>query len=142
MTARPNPPTSLHVLEDRFFKVRVNRNLHLLHIVRTEATFVDVQEARQVYKWLVLAVTPYLRFRMLIDLRLAKGNTGNDIETVIREVWFPTVLKFEKLAALVATAAGRLQVNRMFREHGSPGKGFLSLEEAMTFLNVPTDALS
>lgn len=132
-------PGPLHVLEDVFFKVSVNRQEHFLLITRSEASFVSAQEARLVHRKLVEAVTPYLRFRALIDLRRAKGNSSNDIEKAITEVWFPTVIQFSPMAVLVATATGRLQVSRMFREHGSQGKAFLAPAEALRHLGLPED---
>lgn len=135
-TPPPKNPT-LHVLEDSFFKVSVNRQEHFLHIIRSDAGFVDAVEVRRVHKHLVEAVAPYLRFRVLVDLRKAKGNLDSAIEVAIREVWFPTVLLFDPLAVLVATATGRLHVGRMFREHGSKGKIFTSEHEARQYLGVP-----
>ena len=73
----------------------------------------------------------------MVDLRKAKGNTDNDIERVIREVWFPTMMQLSPMAVIVGTAAGRLHVGRMFREHGSRGKIFLSEQEARQFLGLP-----
>ncbi len=127
----------LHVLEDSFFKVSVNRQEHFLLIIRSAASFADAIEARRVHQHLVEAVAPYLRFRVLVDLRQAKGNLDGAIEVAIREVWFPTVLQFDPLAALVATATGRLHVARMFREHGSKAKVFTSEHEARQYLGVP-----
>jgi hypothetical protein len=133
----PSKPILLHVLEDRFFRVKVDRDAHFLHIVRSQETFHDASETREVHKRLVHAVMPYLRFRVLVDLRLAKGNSSNDIELAIREIWFPVLVQFTHLAGLVATAAGRLQVTRMFREHGATGKGFLTLADALAHLGLP-----
>jgi hypothetical protein len=42
-----------------------------------------------------------------------------------------------RLAVIVGTAAGRLHVGRMFREHGSKGKIFQSEHEARQFLGLP-----
>ena len=133
----PSPKNvSLHVMEDRFFRASVNRQEHFLHVIRSEHGFESADEARQIHKHLVAAVEPYVRFRVLIDLRKAKGNTNNAIEYAIREVWFPMLVQFEPLAVIVATAAGRLHVARMFREHGSKGKVSLSESEAMQHLGL------
>ncbi len=135
----PNKSAPLHVLEDAFFKASVNRQEHFLLIIRSEATFSDAQQARTVHKKLVEAVNPYLRFRLLVDLRKAKGNSSNEIEKAISEVWFPTLLQFSPMAALVQTAVGRMQVTRMFKEHGSSGKAFLTAPEALRHLGLPED---
>jgi len=127
----------LHVLEDKFFKASVNRQEHLLFIIRSDISFVGGPEARQVHKNLVEAVTPYLRFRVIIDLRRAKGTTSDEVEKAIREVWFPTLIQFNPLVALVATAAGRLHVGRMFREHRVSGKVFTNEAEARKYLGLP-----
>ena len=82
-------------------------------------------------------MAPYLRFRVIVDLRRAKGNSSNEIEKAITEVWFPTLIQFSPLAVLVQTAAGRLQVTRMFREQGASGKSFLSVAEALRHINLP-----
>jgi len=133
----PSPKkVSLHVMEDRFFRASVNRQEHFLHVIRSEHVFESADEARQIHKHLVAAVVPYLRFRVLIDLRKAKGTKENEIEQVIREVWFPTLEQFEPLAVIVATATGRLHVARMFREHGAKGRVFLSESEAMQHLGL------
>lgn len=141
MIFRSPPPKSgpLHVLEDPFFKATVNRQEHFLLITRSEKGFSDGQEARLVHKNLVEAVAPYLRFRVIVDLRRAKGNSSNEIEKAITEVWFPTLIQFSPLAVLVQTAAGRLQVTRMFREQGASGKGFLSVTEALRHIGLPED---
>jgi len=139
MTIRPSTPKSstLHVLEDAYFKVSINRQEHFLHIIRSETSFVSADEARVAHQKLVSAVIPYLRFSAMVDLRKAKGNTDNDIERVIREVWFPTMMQLTPMAVIVGTAAGRLHVGRMFREHGSKGKIFQSEQEARQFLGLP-----
>jgi hypothetical protein len=73
----PSPKNvSLHVMEDRFFRASVNRQEHFLHVIRSEHGFESADEARQIHKHLVAAVEPYVRFRVLIDLRKAKGNYG------------------------------------------------------------------
>ena len=73
---------------------------------------------------------------MLIDLRKAKGATNPAVELAIREVWFPVLAQFHPLAVLVATAAGRLHVARMFREHGFKGKVFMTEPEAFEHLGL------
>jgi hypothetical protein len=139
MTIRPSTPKSstLHVLEDAYFKVSINRQEHFLLIIRSDTVLTTADEARAAHTKLVEAVAPYLRFRVMVDLRRAKGNSNDAIELVIREVWFPTVMQFHPLAVIVGTAAGRLHVGRMFREHGSKGKIFQSEHEARQFLGLP-----
>lgn len=72
--------------------------------------------------------------RMLADLRLAPGNNsaaseakGQHLRRDLRDL-FPTS------ATLVATAVGRLQVQRMARERGEPMVVFFSEEEAIAYL--------
>jgi hypothetical protein len=138
MSFRFSQPKSaiLHVLEDQFFKVSVNRQDHFLLIIRSDVSFVGAPEARLVHKNLVAAVTPYQRFRVMIDLRRAKGTTSDEVEQAIREVWFPTLMQFSPLAVIVSTAAGKLHVARMFREHDSKGKVFTSEAEARQYLGL------
>ena len=135
----PQKNAPLYVLEDAFFKASVWRMDHFLLVIRSDTSFSSANEARAVHKNLVAAVTPYLRFRVLIDLRRAKGNSNNEIEKAITEVWFPTLIQFSPLAVLVSTATGRLQVTRMFKEHGSLGKAFLAAPEALRHLGLPED---
>ena len=138
MSLRAHSPknVSLHVMEDMFFRVSVNRQEHFLHVIRSEHGFESADEAKQIHKHLVAAVEPYVRFRVLVDLRKAKGNTNLEIEQAIREVWFPMLVQFDPLAVIVATATGRLHVARMFREHGSKGKVSLIESEAMQHLGL------
>lgn len=138
MIFRASPPKNqvLHVMEDKFFLATVNRQDHFLLIIRSAETFASGDEARLIHQHLGSAVLPYLRFRVLIDLRKAKGSTNSAIELAIREVWFPILGQFHPLAVLVATAAGRLHVARMFREHGFKGKVFMTEEEAYEHLGL------
>ncbi len=131
----PKNPT-LHVMEDKFFLATVNRQDHFLHIIRSAETFAGGDEARLVHQNLGKAVQPYVRFRVLIDLRKAKGSTNPAVELAIREVWFPVLGQFHPLAVVVATAAGRLHVARMFREHGFKGKVFMTEPEAFEHLGL------
>lgn len=131
----PKNPT-LHVMEDKFFLATVNRQEHFLHIIRSAEPFTSGDEARQVHKHLTDSLHPYVRFRVLIDLRKARGSTNPAVELAIREVWFPMLAQFHPLAVLVASAAGRLHVARMFREHGQKGKVFMSEEEAREHLGL------
>jgi hypothetical protein len=97
MTIRPSTPKSstLHVLEDAYFKVSINRQEHFLHIIRSETSLCPVPTRRG---WLT---TKLVECGGSVSALFGDGRSAQSqgqystttIELVIREVWFPTMMQ-------------------------------------------------
>jgi hypothetical protein len=80
------------------------------------------------------------RHRLLVDMRRAILNNDPEFEKASAQVRPLLTRDFARVAVLVDTPVGALQVKRHVREDGSPAHVFQSEADAMTFLAMtPAD---
>jgi hypothetical protein len=124
------------VFENALYKIEhdVGRKCVLLHRTATGLSEVDRD---LLMAEVVAALRPLRGLRLLIDIRWAPGNNDPAIERSIQRFRRDVGALFPVVATLVASAVGRLQLNRLSRERsdaGNVGTIFLSEEEAMAYL--------
>jgi hypothetical protein len=108
-----------------------------LRLVRTARTYADLDEVRRTDDEVgqVMRARSPRETRLLFDLRGGPpGRNDPEFERVGVETRHGMAKLFSRVAILVKTAAGRLQVNRLTRDaHLAPGI-FLDEREALTWL--------
>ena len=109
------------VQEDTWFVVDHNPKDRVYRVMRTKVPFKDIAEVERVYgalHRLVATVTP--DSRLLFDLREAPSRNDPEFEAAIKRVRDRAFARFAKVAVLVRSAAGKLQVQRMNRGQPAP----------------------
>jgi hypothetical protein len=108
------------VLTNHAFSIHVDRATKLVRFVRTAAPFASMQELEQLYAaaFRVFDQLGRERHALLIDMREAVMNTDPAFEKATARVRPHMVRGFTRVAVLVKTAIGSLQVNRHIREDG------------------------
>lgn len=80
---------------------------------------------------LVQALEPWAGQRLLIDLRLSRGNNDPLLEAQVRRWLMRLAQLFPRSALVVATAVGQLHVQRMERQAGHDHRNvFFRVEDA------------
>jgi len=94
-----------------------------------ETCFLRVEQA--------LAMLTRRRYRLLVDARLGPSRNDPAFESVMAQHRGKLLFGFQRNAALMATAAGRLQVRRYARADGREVFVTDSAEAAFEYLRVP-----
>ena len=76
-------------------------------------------------------------FRLLVDLSPAPLRSDPEFESVIAPLRKAMFTGFARTAAVVRTAAGRMQVSRHLRSDGIDPHVYVDEEEARTYLTGP-----
>ena len=124
------------LLEDIYNTLSFDPDLRLVRQVRSREKIPSLQEMHRSYTALVKAMTPYTRYVFLADLRQSPGNNLPDAEMLTKQLLAPPLKKFRKIASLVSTVTGKLQVSRMWRELGVTMGTFMDEGEALNYLGV------
>jgi hypothetical protein len=132
----PSQPLLHQLLKNEFLRVSMDRERSLVHAVRTNVKFATAAECERVYAEAarVLAVLDRSRLKILVDLRDGPLTQDPEIEKSIGEHRKRIIAGFSKVAILVRTAAGGLQVSRHAREDGLRIAVFQTEENARAYL--------
>jgi hypothetical protein len=116
----PSQPLLHELLKNDFFTVTIDRERALVHAVRTNVRFASAAECDRIFAEVarVLCVFDRSRLRLLVDLREGPLTQDPSIEKSIGEHRKKIISGFAKVAILVRTVAGGLQVTRHAREDG------------------------
>ena len=108
----------------------------VLRYKRSELSYPTLEALERSNRDTALALDRLGRERhcLLVDLREAKGSNTPQFEGAMKLGRRQLMARFAKKAALVATAAGQLQVRRHAREDASDLRVFLDEREALAFL--------
>jgi hypothetical protein len=93
-----------------------------------EACFGRIEQA--------LASVPRARYMLLVDARTGPGRNDSSFEAVVAEQRGKLLFGFARNAALAATAAGRLQIQRYAKADGRTVFATGSPEEAFAYLGL------
>jgi hypothetical protein len=141
-------PASLDesLLENAFVSVR--RNFGMMKLLRVVRTSVELDSLEQIDEcWgsvsRVLAPVDRARHVLLIDMRSARGRNDDEFERRVSQYRAATVQGFPRVAVLVKSVPGQLQVQRHVREDGlGEVQIFVSEPEALDWLAGATPPLS
>jgi hypothetical protein len=132
----PSLPLLHQLLKNDFLTISMDRERGIVHIVRSPVRFTTAAECDRIYAEAARAVSILDRPRLglLIDLRDAPLTQDSDIERCIGGHRKRIISGYSKVAILVRTAAGGLQVSRHSREDGIRVAVFQTEENARAYL--------
>jgi len=102
------------------YVLRVDRRCRLVFARRTNAPFEQSADIRECFRAidLVLADIPRKNYHLLVDARQGPGRNDPGFELVLEQERGKLLFGFARNAALAATAAGRLQIQRFAKHDG------------------------
>lgn len=106
--------------EDAFFRVEHAADMGVHRVARTSKPFADITECETAYGAVERALSSIpVGGKLLLDIRDAPPRNDPEFEAIVKRVRDRIFGRFSKVAVLVKTAAGKLQVLRM--QQGQPG---------------------
>jgi hypothetical protein len=130
----------MHVLLDLpHMRVLIDRSLGLVRYERTALSFDDVESIEVTHDSIVRSVEAYDRSRLVLLVDLREGPARNDPAFEVAMARHrPRILGgYRRVASLVRTAVGKLQVGRHMRDDGLVFQISHDEEEAMRYLLAP-----
>lgn len=126
------------LLDNGFVTLLYDEQHDLLYACRHPRSFSDLSEVTKLFSTLFAAALPYQGKPLILDFRKARGNNDPQLEQTIRPMMVRLGDVFPLQAVLVQTATGRLQMQRLSREHGrgTPMNVFSDEAEALAFLDA------
>jgi hypothetical protein len=108
----------------------------ILRFTRTEVAYASLQDVVGVHQRIGQAFDRLgrERHRLLVDMRRATLNNKPEFEQAAARARAILVRGFPRVAVMVQTAVGALQVGRHLREDGVPGEVFTDEEQALEYL--------
>ncbi|HKO90574.1 MAG TPA: hypothetical protein VJU61_05445 [Polyangiaceae bacterium] len=102
------------------YLLRVDRKCRLVMARRTTTPFQGIAEIRECFRdvQIKLADIPRKSFHLLVDTRFGPSRNDRGFELVLEEERGKLLFGFARNAALAATAAGRLQIQRFAKQDG------------------------
>lgn len=127
---------SIAVGEVTFYEVHVDRLRHVVRIVRSDAQFTDLSQLEAAFAELHRSLRGLDRSRhvLLIDLRRGPGRNDPAFEAAIGPLRVALCAGFARVATLVASAIGRLQVQRHILQDGTSDVAFTNEDDAVRYL--------
>jgi hypothetical protein len=123
-------------LRSKYFVVTADDDARILRRTRTSERFPTLEAISSEYDALVAALDTVKRpeYGQLIDARLAPARNDPEFEAIVGQHHAALYRDFRAAAALVKTAAGKLQMRRMFEQSGLAVQVFLDEGEALAHL--------
>jgi hypothetical protein len=102
------------------YVLRLDRRCRLVFARRTAAPFEGVSDIRECFREIEfkLSDVPRRHYHLLVDARMGPGRNDRRFEMVVEEERGKLLFGFARNAALAATAAGRLQIQRFAKKDG------------------------
>jgi hypothetical protein len=102
------------------FQLRVDRKCRIVMARRTTTPFQGTAEIRDCFRdiQIKLADIPRKSYHLLVDARFGPSRNDRGFELVLEEERGKLLFGFARNAALAATAAGRLQIQRFAKQDG------------------------
>lgn len=117
-------------------RLDVDRELRLVRQTRTARSYEDAATLRRSLGELVAQMHGIVRaeYVLLQDMRASRGRNDPEFEQTISRERARMSGEFRKLAVLVQTQVGRLQVQRLLSHSERPERAFLDEAEAIRWL--------
>ncbi|WP_437586131.1 hypothetical protein [Sorangium sp. So ce1000] len=108
------------VLRNAHFVVAVDHAARLVRVTRSAEPFDSIEQIEQKCREVIAALAPVDRtvMSLLLDIRAAPGRNDPKFEEATLRLRTAAVRGFGRVAVLVQTTAGALQVRRHNREDG------------------------
>jgi hypothetical protein len=119
-----------------YFAVEQLPGLPILRVVRTRLAFSSVKELSEAWDALNRALDHLgrARFSVIIDMRLATGRNDSAFEAAFDDHRKEVQRNFLRVAVVVSSPAGRLQVQRHAISDGMPTRAFVDVADAVEWL--------
>jgi hypothetical protein len=120
--------------------IRLDTACRLVVVQRTGESFRDLSALAECFGACQVALKGVERkhYRLLLDVRLGPAHSGEQFERAFAEQRGKLIDGFERVAALVSTAVGRLQVQRHAKEDGR--ELFVSSDQSAVFNYLQIEA--
>jgi len=120
------------------FLLRVDRKCRLVMARRTTRPFQGIAEIRDCFRdiQIRLADIPRKSYHLLVDARIGPSRNDRGFELVLEEERGKLLFGFARNAALAATAAGRLQIQRFAKHDGREVFATDDPEQAFDYLGL------
>ena len=131
------PPAELSLLDNEFVSVRRMPGSKLVRVTRTSTPITDLAQIEQSWGAVNRAMRPVDRreHSLLIDMRSAHGRNDDAFERAVAPHRAATVSGFRRVAVLVWTVPGQLQIQRHVRvDHLGQVRAFSSEALALNWL--------
>jgi hypothetical protein len=121
------------------YLLRLDRTCRLLVAQRNTTPFEDTAQIRVCFSRIeaLLADLPRSDFKLLVDVRTGPARNDPTFESVLRQERGKLLLGFARNAALAASAAGRLQIQRFAKQDGRIVFATDKPSEAFEYLELP-----
>jgi hypothetical protein len=119
-----------------YFAVTRLPGVPILRVVRSPRPFTSLSDLAQAWEEMNRALDNLGRSgcTLLTDLRLVTGRNDPAFEKAVAAHRLTMQRGFSRIAVIVGSPAGLLQVRRLALEDGSPSRGFLDAQEAIDWL--------
>jgi hypothetical protein len=120
-----------------YVRVEMELGLHVVRVTRSEMQFSTDAEIERTFAETssVLDRIGRNRWALLIDLRRVRGNPEPRLDAAIRRATAPLIAGFPRVAVIVTSAAGALQMKRHLRDEGPSREVFQDEAAALAFLS-------
>ncbi len=127
------------LLRSAFYLVTVDEGRALVRRARTHQRFESAEEIEAAYEEVLRSLEgiDLSRYALLVDLRDAPARNDPAFEKVLSRYYGRIFTGFRRMAILVRTEAGRLQVARLAQTLSLPLRVFLDEPSALAYLAVP-----
>jgi hypothetical protein len=124
------------VWEDAYLHLEIDQERHLVRQVRSARVYADIAAFEQSVGEMVTQMVGLQRdeYVLLHDVRLSRGRNDPGFEAAIQRARPRMCGGFRRVAIMVATKIGQLQVQRLEQAGASPARVFLDEQEALRWL--------
>ncbi|HKP58457.1 MAG TPA: hypothetical protein VJV78_17145 [Polyangiales bacterium] len=121
---------------DPYIRVEVDAKRRLVRQTRSARGYEDVETLRKSIAAAVaqMASVDRAEYALLQDMRAPKGRNDPEFEAALAAVRPTLSTGFRRIAILVATNVGRLQVQRYLDKDKSPARAYLDEQTALRWL--------
>ncbi len=125
------------------YLLRVDRKCRMLFARRTATPFTTSTEIRDCFHQVELALAdiPRKTYHLLVDARFGPSRNDRGFELILEEERGRLLFGFTKSAALAATAAGRLQIQRYAKHDRREVLATDDPRRAFEYLGLPLHAV-
>src|SRR5262245_50720061 len=124
--------------QDAYVKLEIDDKRRLVRQIRTGTPYPDFETLKQSLAALVAQMEhlPRADYVVLQDMRAARGRNDEKFEAVMRDQRQLLSGGFRKVAVLVKSQVGKLQIQRYFDQDELPARAFLDEMEALKWLEA------
>lgn len=122
------------LVDTEYLRVEYDAAHSIVVITRTTKPFPSLQEATEVNRNVAQKTRNVPARFLILDSRLAPGRNDDDFESAMRPIFTQYITRYERVAMIVQTAIGRLQMQRLSRTSPTPVGVVATPEEAVAYV--------